>query len=100
LPTSISFLVENGFIVLQKNGTVSRVTNDTLVDRPLLNIDVARGFYQGLLGSAISKNADSNLTQVFLFYTVSTANSGNIPDNSTYSSDLINDSSIELGNKL
>lgn len=100
LPTSISFLAENDFIVLQKNGTVSRVINDTLVDKPLLTIDVATGFYQGLLGSAIYRNANSNLTHVFLYYTESNANSDNNPDNSTDISYFVNGSGGELGNKL
>ena len=83
LPTSISFLGENDFIILQKNGTVVRVVNGTLIDKPLLNLDVASGFYQGLLGSAVSKSKTSNSTYVFLYYT---------ERNSTYSSNNDNKS--------
>lgn len=100
LPTSISFMAENDFIVSQKNGTVSRVINETLVDKPLLSIDVASGFYQGLLGSAVSRNADSNITKVFLYYTETNGNLDNIPSNRTSTVDFENESGVELGNKV
>lgn len=100
LPTSISFIAENDFIVLQKNGTVSRVIYGTLGDEPVLSIDVASGFYQGLLGSAISRNVDSNVTQIFLYYTESNANLGNISSNRTDLVDFENESRVELGSKL
>lgn len=69
MPTSISFIDNNDFIILQKNGTVNRVINDTLLSKPLLTLNVASGFYQGLLGSAISKDNKNNLTFVFLYFT-------------------------------
>jgi aldose sugar dehydrogenase len=68
MPTSISFIGDDDFIVTQKNGTVSRVINNSLTDKPLLNLNVASGYYQGLLGSAVSKNVTSNSTYVFLSY--------------------------------
>lgn len=100
LPTSISFIAENDFIVLQKNGTVSRVIDGNLVDKPLLSIDVASGFYQGLLGSAISRNVYSNATQIFLYYTEANTNLGNSPSNRTDIVDFENESRVELGGKL
>lgn len=90
-PTSVSFLGNNDYIVLQKNGTVNRVVNGNLIDKPLLNLNVASGLYQGLLGSAVLKNATSDSTYVFLFYTE--ANSNNI-------SDTVNSSASKLGNKV
>ena len=97
LPTSISFLGDNDFIILQKNGTVSRIVNGTLLDRPLLNLEVASGFYQGLLGSAVSKNVEANTTYVFLYYTQ--LNPNNMSDGeSTINS--VNSSSKFLGHKV
>ena len=99
LPTSISFLSENDFIVLQKNGTVNRVVNGTLIDKPLLNLDVASGFYQGLLGGAISKNKTSNSTYVFLYYTE--ANSIYSSNNDNKSNTIGFNASVQpMGNKL
>lgn len=76
------------------------VINETLVDKPLLSIDVATGFYQDLLGSAVSRNADSNVTKVFLYYTEANGKLDNIPNNRTVTVDLENRSGVELGNKL
>lgn len=98
MPTSITFINKTEFIVLQKNGTVSHVINNTLSDKPLLNLNVATGFYQGLLGSAISKDNKTNKTYVFLYYTDKSENTSSI--NSTdniNSSDLSN---LELGHKI
>ena len=61
---------------------------------------MASGFYQGLLGSAISRNVDSNVTQIFLYYTESNANLGNISSNRTDLVDFENESRVELGSKL
>lgn len=97
LPTSISFLDDDDFIILQKNGTVSTVINGTLMDKPLLNLNVAPGFYQGLLGSAVSKNDVSNSTYVFLYYTESnSANSFSEEGSFNHTKQP----SIEFGNKL
>ena len=93
-PTSISFIDNNDFIVTQKNGTVSRVINNTLIDKPLLNLNVASGFYQGLLGSAASKNSRTNTTYVFLSFIAANIKS---PSNNTN----ISDSNIEkFGHKI
>ena len=99
LPTSISFLSENDFIVLQKNGTVIRVVNGTLIDKPLLNLDVASGFYQGLLGSAVSKSKTSNSTYVFLYYTEANSTNSSNNDNKTNTLDF-DASNQPLENKL
>lgn len=74
MPTTMAFLNSDDFLVLQKNGTVLRITNGT-VSGPLLNVNVASGFYQGLLGVAVSNdNLSSNSSTspspyVFLYYT-------------------------------
>lgn len=93
-PTSISFIDNNDFLVTQKNGTVSRVINNTLIDKPLLNLNVASGLYQGLLGSAVSKNSKTNTTYVFLSFIEANNKS---PSNNTN----ISDSNIEkFGHKI
>lgn len=74
MPTTMAFLNSDDFLVLQKNGTVLRITNGTVFG-PLLNVNVASGFYQGLLGVAVSNdNLSSNSSTspspyVFLYYT-------------------------------
>ena len=68
---------------MQKNGTVIRVVNGTLIDKPLLNLEVASGFYQGLLGSAVSKSKTSNSTYVFLYYTEANSTYSSNNDNNT-----------------
>src|SRR5919112_6697302 len=79
MPTSISFIGNNDFIVTQKNGTVSRVVNNAIVNKPLLNLNVASGFYQGLLGSAVSKNNNrANSIYVFLSFSSSKEKISNI----------------------
>ncbi|MGN6821820.1 MAG: PQQ-dependent sugar dehydrogenase [Candidatus Nitrosocosmicus sp.] len=94
MPTSIAFIDNNDFLVTQKNGTVNRVINNTLVDKPLLNLNVASGFYQGLLGSAVSKDSRTNTTYVFLSFIEANNKS---PLNNTN----ISDSNIEkFGHKI
>src|SRR5215467_1293370 len=77
MPTTMAFLGHHDFLVLQKEGTVTRVTNGTISSHPLLNVKVGKGFTQGMLGIAISKNSKSNSTYVFLYYTESLKNSTN-----------------------
>jgi glucose/arabinose dehydrogenase len=71
MPTSMAFLGPDDFLVLQKDGTVTRVTNGTISSHPLLNVTVGKGFTQGMLGITISKNSKLNSTYVFLYYTES-----------------------------
>ena len=74
MPTTIAFLGPDDFLMLQKGGTVFRVTNGTLSSHPLLNVSVGTGITQGMLGVAISKNSEFNATYVFLYYTESLKN--------------------------
>jgi glucose/arabinose dehydrogenase len=69
MPTTVAFLGPNDFLLLQKSGTVSRVTNGTLVTPPLLNVTVGTGITQGMLGVATSNVSKTNSTYVFLYYT-------------------------------
>ena len=71
MPTTIAFLGPDDFLMLQKGGTVFRVTNGIISSHPLLNVSVGTGITQGMLGVAISKNSEFNATYVFLYYTES-----------------------------
>jgi aldose sugar dehydrogenase len=68
LPTTMAFLGPNDFVVLEKDkGTVLRVTNGIISNKPLLDVNVANSVERGMLGVAVSKNASK--TFVFLYYT-------------------------------
>ena len=80
MPTTMAFLGHNDFLVLQKGGTVSRVTDGTISNNPLLNVTVPTELTQGMLGIAISKNLKLNTTYVFLYYTEGVKKSANGQD--------------------
>lgn len=68
VPTTMAFLGPDDLIVLEKEkGTVLRVTNGVVSNKPLLDINVANSVERGMLGVAVSKNASR--TFVFLYYT-------------------------------
>ena len=65
-PTTMSFLGLDDLLVLERNGTVMRITNSVLSTEPLLNASVYSKGEGGLLGIAVSnKSHDQN---VFLYY--------------------------------
>ena len=67
-PTTMAFLGPDDLLVLEKDkGTVMRIVNGIISDKPLLDVDVANSVERGLCGIAISKN-DSK-TYVFLYFT-------------------------------
>lgn len=70
LPTSMTFLGPNDILVLEKdNGTVRRILNGHLLKEPLLDVKVANKSERGMLGIATSKDDNTNVTHVFLYYT-------------------------------
>lgn len=79
-PTTMAFLGPSDFLILEKSGTVKRVTDGKVIDKPLLNVDVSVKDERGLLGIAVSKkenSANTNTIQntdlthnVFLYYTI------------------------------
>jgi aldose sugar dehydrogenase len=97
-PTNMAFLASNDILVLEKNkGTVQRIIDGQMLDQPILDIAVANENERGLLGLAISKNAN-NQTFVYLYFT----QSGNRTDGSDHCPEIVkcglaNDSN---GNKL
>jgi glucose/arabinose dehydrogenase len=67
-PTTMAFLGPNDFLVLEKDkGTVLRVTNGIISDKPLLDANVANSVERGMCGIAVSR--DGPKTFVFLYYT-------------------------------
>src|SRR5215211_6961248 len=59
-PTTMAFLGPDDFLILEKAGTVKRVTNGVILDKPLLQVDVSVKDERGLLGIATSKKKNLN----------------------------------------
>jgi glucose/arabinose dehydrogenase len=69
LPTTMAFLGDNDFLVLEKEtGSVMRIINGTLPDKPLLDLNVATEIDRGLLGVSSARNFDGS-DYVFLYFT-------------------------------
>ena len=69
-PTSMVFLEDGDILALEKNeGKVMRISNGSLQEEPLLDVDVATQGERGMLGIAISENKNENATFIFLFFT-------------------------------
>jgi glucose/arabinose dehydrogenase len=68
-PTSMAFLGPDDILVLEKDtGAVRRIVDGTMLNEPLLDVNVANDVERGLLGIAIANNSRST-TYVFLYYT-------------------------------
>src|SRR5215203_7498152 len=61
-PTTMAFLGQDDFLILEKSGTVKRVTNGVVLDKPLLQINVNVKDERGLLGIAAKEKASDNNT--------------------------------------
>ncbi len=69
-PTSMAFVGSNDIVVLEKDkGTVRRVANGTLLEQPLLDVNVGTAGERGILGITISMNETEHPTYVFLYFT-------------------------------
>ncbi len=67
-PTTMSFLGPDDFLILEKDkGTVLRVINGNVLDKPLLDVEVANSVERGMCGIAVSKNGLN--VYVFLYFT-------------------------------
>jgi aldose sugar dehydrogenase len=109
-PTTMAFLGPDDFLILEKAGTVKRVTNGVILDKPLLQVDVSVKDERGLLGIAISekKNLDGNGTSiknnnishnVFLYYVICEGKNTGC-ENRVYRYDLDNKNNILINPKL
>jgi aldose sugar dehydrogenase len=101
MPTTMAFLGKDDFLILQKNGSLVRVVDGMVSDKTRLDVPVAKGFYQGLLGIAVTNQnitTKNNVTYVFLYYTEIANNT--IPGtNESSNSDSYNSTHI-LGNMV
>jgi len=109
-PTTMGFLGPDDFLILEKAGTVKRVTNGVILDKPLLQVDVSVKDERGLLGIAVSekKNLDGNGTSiqnnnishnVFLYYVICEGKNTGC-ENRVYRYDLDNKNNILINPKL
>ena len=64
-PTTMAFLGPDDFLILEKSGTVKRVTNGKVLDKPLLQIDVNVKDERGLLGIAVSEKRKTLTVHLF-----------------------------------
>ena len=94
--TQFTFLENNDILLLSKNdGKVLRITNYTLLPKPVLDLNVTNQWESGLLGIAALNKGDK--TYAFLDYTESTAGDvnnstvGSPSYNKLYRYELIND---------
>jgi len=106
----MGFLGPDDFLILEKAGTVKRVTNGVILDKPLLQVDVSVKDERGLLGIAVSekKNLDGNGTSiqnnnishnVFLYYVICEGKNTGC-ENRVYRYDLDNKNNILINPKL
>lgn len=76
-PTSMGFLDKDNLLVLEKDGTVQRIIENTILEPPVLNITsiINSTRERGLLGIAISDNSSSvedepeDHNTIYLYYT-------------------------------
>jgi aldose sugar dehydrogenase len=94
-PTSMAFLDQDDILVIEKDtGIVRRIVNGTMLQKPLLDVNVATQGHRGMLGIAVSNISSSSLDReisnnittqasninntkyVFLYYTAATTVDG------------------------
>ena len=84
-PSNIAFLGINDILVLEKDtGIVRRIVNGVILEKPLLDVNVAnKKFERGLLGIDVSNHNNSGPIHVFLYFTESRVADGedNCPRN-------------------
>jgi aldose sugar dehydrogenase len=70
-PTSILFLGVNDILVAEKNtGMVKRILNGTVLQEPVLDVNVANSLERGMLGMAAAKeHSDANNVNIFVYFT-------------------------------
>jgi aldose sugar dehydrogenase len=68
LPTTMAFIGNDDFLILEKEkGTVRRVINGSLLEEPVLRVNVSTEIDRGLLGIAALQDGHEN-RYVFLYY--------------------------------
>ena len=100
-PTTMAFVENDDILILEKNnGTIKRIVNGRLLDRPVLDLNVANKVERGLLGIAVANqtlgNGSINKTSLYLFYTQSTKDGNDICPGATNCDENTN----PLGNRV
>ena len=103
-PTDMEFLDNDDILVLEKNnGTVRRIIDGQLLDKPILDVGVANEEERGMLGITVSKentvsnnNDGKEKTYVFLYYTEAEEDGGAPVGNHLYRYELIGDRFVDL----
>jgi len=109
----MGFLGPDDFLILEKAGTVKRVTNRVILDKPLLQVDVSVKDERGLLGIATSKKKNLNddidngtsiqnnniSHNVFLYYVICEGKNTSC-ENRIYRYDLDNKNNVVINPKL
>ena len=109
-PTTMAFLGPDDFLILEKSGTVKRVTNGQVLDKPLVHVNTNIKDERGLLGIAISERKNfnynpffienKNLTHnVFLYYVECNEKNLNC-ENRIYKYELDNKNNVLINPKL
>jgi glucose/arabinose dehydrogenase len=98
-PTGLAFLGPNDILVIEKNkGTVQRVVNGEVLEKPLLDLNVASQIERGMLGIAFTNSSShlGNISRyVFLFFTESEQEDGGKPlGNRLYRYELIDNALV------
>jgi glucose/arabinose dehydrogenase len=80
-PTTMAFLGQNDILVLEKDkGTVQRIVNGKMLEKPLLDLNVSGFGEDGLVGISVANDSKENSTKyVYLYLTES--ESGDITSN-------------------
>jgi glucose/arabinose dehydrogenase len=67
-PTTMAFVGPGDILVLEKDtGMVKRIVNGNVLEKPVLDVNVANSIERCMCGIAVSK--DSSTTYVFIYYT-------------------------------
>lgn len=100
-PTSMAFLGPDDILVLEKDkGLVRRILDGNMLDKPVLQVDVAekrkgRLGEMGMLGIAVSQSDPNTNIHVFLYYTEAKSQNGTNPvRNHLYRYELLNNELI------
>ncbi len=91
-PTGMAFLSAKDILIIDKeSGKVFRIVNGQNIDTPLIDVNVANVSERGLLGIALANNTSSaaNGTYVFLYYTETDHDGGQVLGNRLYRYELI-----------
>jgi aldose sugar dehydrogenase len=101
LPTQIAFIGPDDILVLEKDtGIVKRIVNGTILEEPLLDVNVATAFERGLIGIAIAKNYNGTMQRnsniVYLYYTESEQDA----KDECFSTHACSEENKPLGNRL